>query len=66
MVKFVIALPDIVNVVSMFCDSKEIKGKVLFLLFLVGVAYILLHLSIGFSRKEKIEDAKEEVVYKGM
>lgn len=45
---------------------NEIKGKVLFLLFLFGVAYILLHLDIGFSRKEKTEDAKEEVVYEGL
>lgn len=59
-------MPDIVNLVPVFCDSNEIKGKVLFLLFLVGVACILLYLSIGFGRKEKIEDAKEEVVYEGM
>lgn len=64
LIKFIIALPDIVNLVPIFYDSNEIKRKVLFHFFLVGVTCIMLQLSTGFSRKEKI-DAKEEVVYKG-
>ena len=64
-IKFCITLSNIVNLVSVFCESNRIREKVLFLLFLVGVAFILLHLSIRFSRKEKIEDAKEQVVYEG-
>lgn len=49
-IKFFIALPGIVNLVPIFWENNRIKEQVLFLL---GVAYISLHLSIGFTRKEK-------------
>lgn len=61
-IKFCITLPDTVNLVSIFWESNRIQKKV-FLLFLVGVAFILLYLSIRFRRNRKIEDAKEGIVY---
>ena len=61
-IKFCITLPDTVNLVSIFWESNRIQKKV-FLLFLVGVAFILLCFSIRFRRNRKIEDAKEGIVY---
>ena len=61
-IKFCITLPDTVNLVSIFWESNRIQKKV-FLLFLVGVVFILLCLSIRFRRNRKIEDAKEGIVY---